>query len=220
MSKNIIEVALQGGIQEVISSERVQRYIDWADGNLSNALKLYALNTILSEALYTPLQMLEITLRNRIHCIMSNQFSENWFEQDNIITNQNQREKVKKAKDELLEDRKNITPGKMVAKLMLGFWTTMLNTEYNQLWQQHLFLIASDEGRRLSRKELARLLTKIRILRNRIAHHEPILHWNLRQHHQQILETTRWLSPVAYEWSRYHSRFDNVFPDKGIQLVT
>ncbi|PSB05070.1 hypothetical protein C7B61_00215 [filamentous cyanobacterium CCP1] len=211
-------MAIEGGIQSVLSTERIQRYINWASGNLEDGLHLYALNTRLSEALYTPLQMLEITLRNKIHSTMSHHFSENWLENDNIITASNQRDRIEKAKSDLSSERKENTPHQLVTKLMFGFWTTMLNTEYNQLWQKYLYTIATENGRTLSRKQLATPLSKIRTLRNRIAHHEPILHWNLIDHHKQILEITRWLSPVAHEWSQHHSRFLQVYPIHGIQL--
>ena len=57
--------------EEAISLERFARYLAWADGDHARALSLYTLNTRLSEALYTPIQTLEIVLRNRIHMVMS-----------------------------------------------------------------------------------------------------------------------------------------------------
>ncbi|WP_428486977.1 hypothetical protein [Rhodopila sp.] len=45
----------------------------------ARALELYALNIRLSEALYTPLQMLEVVLRNRIHITLSGVQSPFWF---------------------------------------------------------------------------------------------------------------------------------------------
>jgi len=48
-------------IEEAISLERFSRYLHWAEGDHIRALELYALNTQVSEALYTPLQMLEVS---------------------------------------------------------------------------------------------------------------------------------------------------------------
>ena len=61
-------------------------------------------------------------------------------------------------------------------------------------------------------------ISRIRKLRNRIAHHEPIIHWNLPKYHEEILKVTRWLSPVAEKWTRHHSRFNDVYPSKRIFL--
>lgn len=53
------------GIEQALSLERFARYIAWAGGDRDQALALYTLNTQLSEALYAPLQALELSLRNR-----------------------------------------------------------------------------------------------------------------------------------------------------------
>jgi hypothetical protein len=52
-------------------SLRFGRYSAWAAGDKQRAITLYTLNTQLSESLYTPLQMLEVALRNRIHAVLS-----------------------------------------------------------------------------------------------------------------------------------------------------
>ncbi|MGN6551286.1 MAG: hypothetical protein ACTHJ3_15525 [Pararhizobium sp.] len=54
-----------------------------------------------------------------------------------------------------------------------------------------------EDGKGLRRKDVAAPLAPIRMLRNRVAHHEPILHWDLRKHYEFILQLTTWLSPVA-----------------------
>lgn len=57
----------RGGFEQALSLERFGRYLDWAAGDGMRAIELYTLNTRISESLYTPLQMLEVALRNRIH---------------------------------------------------------------------------------------------------------------------------------------------------------
>lgn len=66
MSRNVHQ-----DLEAALSLERFARYREWADGDRARALDLYTLNTRLSEALYTPLQILEVVLRNRIHTVMS-----------------------------------------------------------------------------------------------------------------------------------------------------
>jgi hypothetical protein len=41
--------------EQALSPERFGRHLEWAGGDHTRALALYALNTRLSEALYTPL---------------------------------------------------------------------------------------------------------------------------------------------------------------------
>ena len=58
-------------MEAALSLERFARYVAWAGGDRQRALDLYTLNTQLSEALYTPLQVLELALRNRVHAVLS-----------------------------------------------------------------------------------------------------------------------------------------------------
>lgn len=63
-------------LEAALSLERFARYVAWAGGDRARALELYTLNTQLSEALYTPLQALELALRNRIHTAMAAAYGE------------------------------------------------------------------------------------------------------------------------------------------------
>jgi hypothetical protein len=40
----------------------------------------------------------------------------------------------------------------------------------------------------------------IRMLRNRIAHHEPVIDWDLSKHYRNIIELSGWLCPSAADW--------------------
>jgi len=207
-------------MEAALSLERFARYVSWAGGDRVRALELYTLNTQLSEALYTPLQVLELALRNRIHTIMAEAYSERWFETDGLLQAAHQREQVAVALADLARDRKEPLPGRVVAALTFSFWTAMVSPVYEELWRSTLSTIAiRPDGRRLARKQLSRPLTPIRILRNRIAHHEPILHWDLRKHHDAMLELTGWLSPAAAAWCSGVDRFPTVFPTEGYHLL-
>ena len=207
-------------MEAALSLERFARYVAWAGGDRTRALELYTLNTQLSEALYTPLQVLELALRNRVHTIMSAAHGERWFEADGLLQAPHQREQVETALAELAKDRKEPLPGRVVAALTFSFWTAMVSPAYEDLWRSTLHAIAvKPDGKKLSRKQLSRPLTPIRILRNRIAHHEPILHWDLRKHHAGMQEVTFWLSPPAARWCARVDRFPAVFPADGYRLA-
>ncbi|MGI4802119.1 MAG: Abi family protein [Janthinobacterium lividum] len=207
-------------IEEALSLERFGRYFVWAGSDRAQALDLYALNTRLSEALYTPLQMLEVALRNRIHAVLSASIQPRWFEEPGVLTVPHQNEQVAEALADLARDRKEAAPGRVVAALTFSFWTAMLGTSYENLWQTDLHRVGGrDDGKGLRRKDLSGPLTPIRLLRNRIAHHEPILAWDLRKHHEGMLRITGWLSPAAAAWCRTLDRFDQVYPTERIALM-
>lgn len=111
-------------------------------------------------------------------------------------------------------------PGRVVAELTFSFWTAMFGAAYETLWQTSLHRIGSrSDGKGLRRKDFSGPLAPIRTLRNRIAHHEPILAWNLAKHHNKMVELTGWLSPSAAAWCRTHSRFQEVHPAERVLLA-
>jgi hypothetical protein len=206
-------------IEAVLSLERFARYLEWAGGDRAMALEFYVLTTRLSEALYTPLQMLEVALRNRIHGVMTAAHHDRWFEDDRFLMAGNQQSQLFKAIEDLASDKRELTAGRMVAALTFSFWTAMLSPIYDALWQTTLHKIARrQDGKGLRRKDFSRPLAQIRTLRNRVAHHEPIIYWNLPKHYEAIIQLTEWLSPSAANWSRTHSRFVDAYPAEGVRL--
>lgn len=212
-----IESADYPDIEAALSCERLARYIAWADGDREEAIRLYALNTSLSEAFYTPLQMLEVALRNRCHAVLSDAHGADWFDRPGVILTLFQGLSARKAKLDLVAGlpaaaRVNsdvvtwLSPGRIVASLTFGFWTAFFGNDYENLWRSCLCRAVSAPPEKMTRKRLDRELTPTRIFRNRIAHHEPILYLDLVKRHQSILQVTEWLLPTAARWSRANER--------------
>ena len=219
-----MDAAQIDAIEETLSSERFGRYLAWASGDRERAVRLYTLNCQLSESLFTPLHMLEIALRNRINKVAATMAlgdgSLPWFDRPEFRRGDRQAEQLAKAKTDLAGDRKPYDPARIVSALTFGYWTAFFGKEYENVWQQGLHRIAKrPDGKGLERKEFATPLMPLRMLRNRIAHHEPILHWDLPRHHGRVIELTNWLSPVGAMWSRQNGRFPAIFPADGIDLV-
>lgn len=120
----------QRRFEQALSLERFGRYLDWAAGDGMRAIELYALNTRISESLYTPLQMLEVALRNRIHAVMTEARHENWFYDESVLLGKWQPDQLAKAIEEVREGRREPTPGRIVAALTFSFWTAMFGKEY------------------------------------------------------------------------------------------
>jgi hypothetical protein len=211
---------LHDDLEVALSLERFSRYSTWAGGDRIRAIELYTLNTRISEALYTPLQTLEVALRNRVHSVMTAARHETWFNDENFLTGDKQPEHLAKAIRDIESERREPTPGRIVAALTFGFWTAMLGASYEDLWQQTLHSIGRKKnGKGLRRKDFSAPLTPIRMLRNRIAHHEPIIAWDLAKHHAKIVEMTEWLSPAAAAWCTKLDRFSEVYPAERVHLA-
>ena len=99
--------------EKAISHERFGRYLAWSNDNRDAALSLYAQNTRLSEALYTPLQTLEVVLRNRIHAVLSERCGSDWFQSD-LVVGPYQVEQVQAALENSVRAGKSATPGRML----------------------------------------------------------------------------------------------------------
>ena len=98
-----------------------------------------------------------------------------------------------------------------MAELRLGFWTALMSSRYEKtLWVPYLHkCFPHAKGKRLDgkvvtadRKAISEELEKIRVLRNRIAHHESILKPEMDQQYEGIVKVLGWMCPATAQWTR------------------
>ncbi len=195
-------------LEEAISAERLAPYRVLAGGDTVLALRLYERNTALSEALYSALQGLEVTLRNRVdRALASGLGRADWYNAELLYAEQLR--PVEQAKQALAREEKPPSPGRVVAELSFGFWTGMMGPKYDDLWRLHLVRVFAH--RPLQRTEAHERLNTIRKLRNRVAHYEPILSRPLDRDFNRILDAIAWMCPVTSRWVRAQSAFPERF---------
>jgi hypothetical protein len=183
----------------------------------------YVWNIELSEALYPSLQAFEVALRNSVHRALSERFqTEFWFDQGVLLAWQ--AETLQQARDQLTTYGKPHEPGRIVAELSFGFWSSMFNSPYEAMWYANaanlLDVVFPNLPRTMrTRKKISRRIERIRRLRNRVFHYEPI--WNktdLQQRHHQIDETLAWISTDMRDVMALSDRFASVYAGKqGIE---
>lgn len=186
-------------IERLLSKERLGPYMALASFDMQQAIMLYERNTALSEALYGLLQGLEIPLRNAMHLVLSSGLgNEEWY--DFIVWRPAQQDQVDNAKESLRAKGKPVSAGRKVAELTFGFWVGLTGPKYSvDLWEKHLY--KAFPNAKLGRKLLNRRLESIRLLRNRVAHHEPILARDLPKDVERILETIGWINTDLKLWT-------------------
>jgi hypothetical protein len=204
----------------IFSQKRLDGYLNHTKCNNSkdDALNAYSWNIELSQALYPALQVLEIALRNALHQAITTAYNtEFWF--DLSFLHGNEYEDVQHAKGKLYKEKKPIEPGRLVAELSFGFWTALFDIRYEHgqvLWPKLLKPIFPflPRGQR-TRQFLSRELNRIRLLRNRIFHYEPIWHWrDLPDQHNSIINMIGGLSQAAAKYLNHLDQFKDIYLSK------
>ncbi len=198
------------GIETALAVERLDVFrLDGASPQI--ALSRYLWNMALCESLYSPLQMAEVTLRNRIHACLSEQFAaEDWYTTSGLLLSW-QADLVDKAIKKFSAGGKTAFSSQVVAELHFGFWTGFFNNAHCQTGIAHalikpVFKHAPKYERNVD--NLGERWNKIRDLRNRVFHHERILHWiDLSEQHQAMIESIGWISPELKEMAGVLDRF-------------
>lgn len=212
-------------LTRAVSEERLDAYRQ--DGvNAATAWGRYLWNLALCEALYPSLQLVEIALRNTLHhTLHAHTGQAAWYDAPDLRLGPKEIANLSAAREELRRAEKAETPGGMVAELSFGFWTGLFEVRYEHprhglslLWPGLLRralprLPKQIDGRHGNQRHAVYgRLTRIRKLRNRVFHHERILHWtDLDRQHASIVETIAWISPELQSLAPIADRFPQVY---------
>ena len=201
-------------IEGILHTERIDAYRrDGADSNLT--LSRYLLNMALSEAFYPALQFAEIALRNAVHRELSVRCrTDAWYDSPLARLTPWQQDKVAEAKDALRKRRKPLSSGRIVAELTFGFWTGFFNKTHSRTGiGSYLSKNAFPHAPATEQYQIKidKRWLEIRDLRNRVFHHERILHWkDLDARHQAILQIIAWMSPELRDLADALDRFTSI----------
>jgi hypothetical protein len=204
------QVLAISSLWSLVSAQRIGSYRRGTAIDDEEVLARYLWNIALCEALYPSLHFLEVALRNVVFeaaaatypaaAASASGAAGSWLEQAGIL-HADEARVVRAATQRLSRRGKPCEAGRLVAELSFGFWTALFDVRYEQdrvlwprLFAQKIFTHAPRHGR--SRKALSPLLNRVRHLRNRAFHHEPIWHWSdLTEHHALALDLLGWMSP-------------------------
>lgn len=187
----------------------------------------YFHNIELSEALYPILQAFEIALRNSIHTTLTDHFStDHWFDQPAFLPRRQVRQ-IADARHTLTKDGKTITPDRIIAELHFGFWHSMFNSPFEQaLWRPNRSelvgkVFPNASRRQRNRQDMWDRIDRIRIIRNRVMHYEPIWYRpKLQTDHDAILEALYWISPSMHDAIAMCNRFPQILQDGRSSIET
>ncbi len=182
-------------LERFLSTDRLGSYIRMASGDPAKAVALYLQNLEECRKFYGGLHWLEIGLRNAMNRELSAKYGSSWYDNPHTHLGPIEQQQVANARDTLVRNGKPTGNGDMVAALNFGFWVNLFNSPYENLWRMCLRRAFPGCTTALSRKELRKALHPMLKLRNRIAHYEPILSYDLPKCWQDMETLVRWIEP-------------------------
>lgn len=176
--------------EDIISPQRLQRYLLSCHSDTRKAMTLYRYNIKLSQELLGVVGCFEVALRNKINNLFISQFGSDWLRNfilpGGIFYSDPRVAKTKKiitkVYEGLLRDNK-YSHDKLLSEMEFGVWKYMFSNVQYALTGQILLSIfpnkpISSAVQNYDNTYIFRELDYINNLRNRIAHHEPICFGN------------------------------------------
>ena len=170
-------------LEKFLSKERMESYLEKAGYNKERAVLYYEFNVMVSHSFYVELHFIEISLRNKINNALIKSFGKDWYLNNNLLLGNNKEKgisTIEKINDAIENIKKRKLEKKLepiinncdvISYLDFGFWTNLFCSNYkNNIWDKCLRYEFED----FSRREINKKLNKLRNIRNRIYHYEPI----------------------------------------------
>jgi hypothetical protein len=186
-------------MEDLLSRARLRPYLAAAGGDPRSGLLLYGWNSEISGAFYESLHYVEVGLRNAMdrqltRWAVSQGAQRPWYVDAAVDLTPLTRRRVAVARANANRGGGVEIHGKVVAELTFGFWWSLLADEYNRrLWQPCLRSAFDGSVRRA---QLHAELNELRLLRNRIAHHEPIHGRDLAGSYERLVDVAERISPL------------------------
>ena len=177
-----------------LSASRFNIYLAKTGNDFDKAYRLYKVNIELSEAFYPILAVLEVSLRNAINERLTAYFSDTFWFKNNLPVEF--LPFVSEATQKIAAQRKTVTADRIIAELNFGFWNRLFNRHYTGLLWKPLRIIFQNMPKHLRQRDtIADALYRIRTLRNRIYHYEPIFGnlQDIENQYNEMLTFLTWL---------------------------
>lgn len=222
-------------LTRAISPDRLSTYQAAARSTGTDVLELYLWDRDLAAAALADIAVLEVALRNAMSArLVEIAGRVDWYALDVGLDDRSLRT-VAQAWNRLPAQRR--TPGRVVAQLMFGFWRGLLEQgghhgdgplrtrrSYEDLWRAGVHRAfpgaraeAAGVGERFTRTWTLGVVSPVHALRNRAAHHEPLVNGfplpgenrrlSVQEGHQACLRLARVLDRDLASWLGDHSQF-------------
>ena len=212
-----------------LTAARMGPYLDDSAGDYTAALRLYDWNSAVAGAMHADLGRLEVVFRNAVDMALtslaaSKAWTQPWYARESLFRGRSgevAREAVASAVHRASR-RKRRAPGHggVIVELGFGFWRFLCGPAYlTALWVPALASAfpqhpAQGDPRRI-RAEVEHRMERLHLLRNRIAHHEPIFRRDLERDHNLLLELIGWMCMESRTWAAAVSRTPETIAERS-----
>jgi len=178
---------------KLYSFSRISRYLKASKGDKKLAQDMYYANSRIAQAFQPLISSFEVILRNQLHYAIANHFSDvRWlinqktgFMSDPSLihkdkktgktkTNDFLKKEIERSEKALLNKKRNLTSGRIIAELNFGFWNSLFESHHYALLKGVPCTIFHSLPKDFGRKEVNSRIRKIRDFLNRVSHNEPI----------------------------------------------
>jgi hypothetical protein len=198
-------------IADCLSRDRLSKYLIRTGGDIQRALGLYVWNQEVGASLTVTLSQLEVCLRNQVARALADAYGPTWpsvpkFRHNHVEV----RQELEKAESRIIKPMPS--PSDIIAATDFNLWRELCKPAYaGVFWAKRISLAfphVTVPGK--EREILIAVHRKVDLLlklRNRIAHHEPIIgsNWEkigakLADRHGDAIELLQWMNPDFAAW--------------------
>lgn len=192
---------------EALSKPRMQTFLNYYGQPYcdASALALYSWNGQISSAFMLPLHICEVVVRNAVDQVLTKVYGKSWpWEKSFELTLPN-KGRYNPRQDLIAARRDRVTTGKVIPELKFVFWQKMFTSRHStRLWDAELLNVFPYGTGHLTTvlllSEIYDSLESIRLVRNRIAHHEHLINRNLQQDYSNIIRLINYRSIDSANW--------------------
>lgn len=186
-----------------------------------HALRLYAWNGRVADALRFPIEIAESALRARVLTALNKRYNgpNSWVSEKTRfwdVAAAKTRQKLKDTLDDM-PAKLRLVPEAVASQLSFGFWTAVLEDRFSSdLWEPHIdgafpdlpskHATKSPEEKRVYLEGLAH---SVRKTRNDVAHYAPV-YKDAGTRHAEIVELARACCMQSARWIEHHGTLDAV----------
>lgn len=172
---------------------------------INSAMSLYGWNGQISSAFMLPLHICEVIVRNAVHQVLTKTYGENWPWSQAFERSLPANGRYSPRRDLISARQRQTTTGKVIPELKFVFWQKMFTSRHKtRLWDTEILNTFPNGTAQLTTDQLLlniyNSLESIRLIRNRIAHHEHLINRNLHDDYSKIVQLISYRCTDSVNW--------------------